>query len=101
MKKLIAMMCFMLAASPLAFAQDKGKDGAKKAAPAAEVKAEKRKDADKKSAMRKGDEKKAKKDKKDKKDKKAKKEPSPKQKAQQDRMRKCNVHEEEVSFAIA
>lgn len=35
MKKLIAMACFMLAASPLAFAQDKAKDDAKKAAPAA------------------------------------------------------------------
>jgi hypothetical protein len=34
MKKLIAMACFMLAASPLAFAQDKGKDAAPAAAPA-------------------------------------------------------------------
>ena len=37
MKKLIAMACFMLAASPLAFAQDKTKDAMTKAAPAAEA----------------------------------------------------------------
>lgn len=81
MRKLIAVVCFMLAASPLAFAQDKGKDDAKKAVPAAEVKADKGKDAGKKPEKSKGDEKKAVK---------AKKEPSPAQKAQQERMRVCN-----------
>ena len=60
MKKLIAVICFLLAASPLALAQDKSKDGAKKAAPTAE-----------KSA-------------------KAKQEPSEKQKAQQAKMRSCS-----------
>ena len=60
MKKLIAVICFMLATSPLALAQDKGKDAAKKAAPVAE-----------KSA-------------------KAKKEPSEKQKAQQEKMKSCS-----------
>lgn len=59
MKKLIAVICFMLATSPLALAQDKGKDDVKKAAPAAE------------------------------KSTKAKKEPSEKQKAQQEKMRSC------------
>ena len=60
MKKLIAVICFMLATSPLALAQDKGKSDAKQAAPAVE-----------KSA-------------------KAKKEPSEKQKAQQERMKSCS-----------
>lgn len=67
MKKLIAVICFMLATSPLALAQDKGKDAAKKAAPAAE-----------KSTQ--GAEKQAK----------AKKEPSEKQKAQQEKMKSCS-----------
>ena len=35
MKKLIAMACLMLAASPMTFAQDQAKDEAKKSAPAA------------------------------------------------------------------
>ena len=35
MKKMIALLCFMFALSPLAMAQDKGKDD-KKAAPATE-----------------------------------------------------------------
>lgn len=60
MKKLIAVICFMLATSPLALAQDKSKGDAKTAAPTAE-----------KSA-------------------KAKKEPSEKQKAQQEKMRSCS-----------
>ena len=60
MKKLIAVICFMLATSPLALAQDKSKDATKKAAPVAE-----------KSA-------------------KAKKEPTEKQKAQQEKMRSCS-----------
>jgi Ni/Co efflux regulator RcnB len=66
MKKLIAVICFMLATSPLALAQDKGKADATKAAPAAEkpVKAEK-------SA-------------------KAKKAPTEKQKAQQEKMKSCS-----------
>ena len=36
MKKLIAALCFMMATSPVALAQDKAKDAGKKAAPAAE-----------------------------------------------------------------
>lgn len=62
MKKLVAAICFMLAASPLALAQDKAKDAEKKAAPAAEKSA--KKDA-------------------------PKKEPSAKQKAQQEKMKNC------------
>ena len=53
MKKLIVTMgsivCFMLATSPFALAQDKAKDDARKAAPAAEVKADKVKGDEKKS----------------------------------------------------
>ena len=60
MKKLIAVICFMLATSPLALAQDKGNADAMKAAPVAE-----------KSA-------------------KAKKEPTEKQKAQQEKMKSCS-----------
>lgn len=41
MKKLIAMLCFMLATSPLAMAQDKGKAAEKKAAVATEKAAKK------------------------------------------------------------
>lgn len=41
MKKLIAAICFMLATSPLALAQDKATDAGKKAAPAAEKSAKK------------------------------------------------------------
>jgi uncharacterized protein YdeI (BOF family) len=67
MKKLIAVVCFMLATSPLALAQDKGKADEKKAVPAAE-----------KSV--KGAEKPAK----------AKKEPTEKQKAQQEKMKSCS-----------
>jgi hypothetical protein len=65
MRKLIAVICFMLATSPLALAQDKGKDDTKKAAPVAE-----------KSAKAAG--------------KSAKKEPSEKQKAQQEKMKSCS-----------
>ncbi len=36
MKKMIAAICFMMATSPVALAQDKAKDAEKKAAPAAE-----------------------------------------------------------------
>jgi hypothetical protein len=60
MKKLIAVVCFMLATSPLALAQDKAKVDEKKAVPAAE-----------KSV-------------------KAKKEPTEKQKAQQEKMKSCS-----------
>ena len=66
MRKLIAVICFMLATSPLALAQDKGKGDAKKAPPAAEKS---------KAGERPG---------------KAKKEPSEKQKAQQEKMRSCS-----------
>lgn len=41
MKKLIAALCFIMAASPVALAQDKAKDVGKKAAPAAEKSAKK------------------------------------------------------------
>ena len=67
MKKLIAVICFMLATSPLALAQDKGKGDATKTPPAAEKSAK----AGEKSA-------------------KAKKEPSEKQKAQQAKMKSCS-----------
>ncbi len=67
MKKLIAVICFMLATSPLALAQDKSKGDATKAPPAAEKPAK----AAEKSA-------------------KAKKAPSEKQKAQQEKMRSCS-----------
>ena len=60
MNKLVTVFCFLLALSPFALAQDKGKSADKMAAPAAE-----------KSAT-------------------AKKEPSEKQKAQQERMTDCN-----------
>lgn len=64
MKKLIAVVCFMLATSPLALAQDKGTADTNKAAPAVEkpVKAKA----------------------------KAKKAPTEKQKAQQEKMRSCS-----------
>ena len=62
MKKLIAVLCFMFAVSPLALAQDKAKAAEKMAAPAAE-----------KSAKKKA----------------PKKEPSEKQKAQQQKMKDC------------
>lgn len=67
MKRLIAVICFMLATSPLALAQDKGKADAKKAPPAVEKSA--------KAAEKSG---------------KAKKEPSEKQKAQQEKMKSCS-----------
>jgi psiF repeat len=60
MKKLIAVVCFMLATSPLALAQDKGKADQNTVAPAAE-----------KSVT-------------------AKKEPTEKQKAQQEKMKACS-----------
>lgn len=41
MKKLIAAICFMMATSPVALAQDKAKDTANKAAPASEKSAKK------------------------------------------------------------
>lgn len=41
MKKLIAALCFMMAASPVALAQDKAKDAGKKAPPAVEKSAKK------------------------------------------------------------
>ena len=102
MRNLIAIICFVLAASPLVFAQDKGKDDAKKAAPAAEAQAGKGKDADQKSGKSKGDEKnaeapkggRAKDDKADgdkKKSQKTKKELSPAQKARQERRDRCNA----------
>jgi psiF repeat len=67
MKKLIAVICFMLATSPLALAQDKGKVDATKAAPAAETST--------KAAPKPA---------------KAKKEPTEKQKAQQEKMKSCS-----------
>ena len=67
MKKLFAIVCFMLATSPVALAQDKGKGDAMKAPPAAEKAA--------KPAEKSG---------------KAKKEPSEKQKAQQEKMKSCS-----------
>ena len=72
MKKLIAMTCFMLAASPL-FAQDKAKDDAKKAAPAVTAPA---------AAPAKTDAPKAEK---------AKKERTEAQKANDERMKECNA----------
>ena len=67
MKKLIAVVCFMLATSPLALAQDKSKADATKAAPAAETPA--------KAAPKPA---------------KAKKAPTEKQKAQQEKMKSCS-----------
>lgn len=67
MKKLIAVICFMLATSPLALAQDKGKVDENKVAPAVEKPV---KSAEKSV--------------------KAKKEPSEKQKAQQEKMKSCS-----------
>lgn len=73
MKRLIAVMCFLLAATPYAMAQDKSKADAKKAPVAAEKSA--KADAPKgKADARKS----------------AKKEPSEKQKAQQARMSACS-----------
>ena len=88
MNKLIAMMCFMVAALPLAFAQDKAKDDTRKAAPAAEVKAGTGKDADKKSEKSKGDEKKVEKAKRERTD--AQKANDDKNKARKERQRTCD-----------
>jgi hypothetical protein len=102
MKSLIAAVCFMLAAAPAAFAQDKAKDTDKKAPTATEKSAKgdmakgevkggmaKSKGDDMKSGA--GMDKSGKgMDKGDKGDKKAKKEPTEKQKAQQDKMKGCN-----------
>jgi len=68
MKQVIAAMCFMLAASPFAMAQDMPKDAGKKAAGTTEQSAKPPKAADK-----------------------AKKEPTEKQKAQQDKMKACST----------
>ena len=88
MKKLIALFCFMLATSPLALAQDKGKADEKKAAPAAAAPA---KAEEKKAAPAKADEKKAAPAaEKSAKKKAPKKEPSEKQKAQQEKMKSCS-----------
>ena len=51
MKKLVAVICFMFALSPLALAQDKGKMDEKKAAPPAAAKA-KKEPSDKQKAQR-------------------------------------------------
>jgi Ni/Co efflux regulator RcnB len=75
MKRLIAAMCFMLAAAPVALAQDKSKDADKKAPMAAE------KSAKGDAAKGKGDEKKSDS---------GKKERSEKQKAQDAKMKDCN-----------
>jgi len=97
MRNLIAIVCFVLSASPLALAQDKGKDDAKKAAPVAEAQAGKGKDTDKRSEKSKGEEKKADAPKGDKangdkrKSQKTKKELSPARKAQQERRNQCNA----------
>ncbi len=53
MKKLIAAICFMLAASPLALAQDKAADAGKKATPAAEKSAKKEPSAKQKAQQEK------------------------------------------------
>jgi ribosomal protein L12E/L44/L45/RPP1/RPP2 len=53
MKKLIAAICFTLAAAPLALAQDKATDAAKKAAPAAEKSAKKEPSAKQKAQQEK------------------------------------------------
>ncbi|MCW5606245.1 MAG: hypothetical protein KIT18_17020 [Burkholderiales bacterium] len=74
MRGLTAVICFMLAASPLALAQEKGRVEAKKSTPAVEKKAERAKKgtpAEKKSE-------------------KAKREPTEAQKKQQERMRNCS-----------
>jgi Ni/Co efflux regulator RcnB len=85
MKRLIAAVCFMLAAAPMALAQDKSKDTDKKAPMAAEKStksdAAKAKGDDKKADA--GTEKSAKGDK-------PKKERSEKQKAQDAKMKDCN-----------
>ena len=85
MKQLIAVVCVMLAASPLALAQDKGKDAEKKSPAAMERSASpdtsKAKAAEKKSAM--PAEKSAKAGK-------PKKERTDKQKAQDAKMKACN-----------
>jgi hypothetical protein len=85
MKRLIAAVCFMLAAAPMALAQDKAKDTDKKAPMAAE------KSTKSDAAKGKGDEKKA--DactEKSAKGDKGKKERSEKQKAQDAKMKDCN-----------
>ena len=81
-----AAMGLMLAASPLAFAQDKGKADEKKAAAAqAAPKAEEKKAAPAKEAPKAGEKKAAKAGKKEQ----QKKEPTAKQKAQQEKMKAC------------
>ena len=109
MKALIAAVCFMLAAAPAAFAQDKAKDTEKKAPTATEKsakggemskpKADEMKAGTATDKSAKGTDKaaaktdagdKAKTDKTDKGDKTAKKEPSEKQKAQQEKMKACS-----------
>jgi hypothetical protein len=86
MRQFIAAVCLMLAAAPVALAQDKAKDTEKKAPMAAEKSAKgepmKNKSDDKKSAAvsdksaKTGD---------------MKKEPTAKQKAQQERMKDCST----------
>ena len=81
-----AALGLMLAASPLAFAQEKGKTDEKKAAPAqAAPKAEEKKAAPAKEAAKAGEKKAAKTGKKER----QKKEPTAKQKAQQEKMKAC------------
>jgi len=53
MKKMIAAICFMMATSPVALAQDKAKDAEKKAAPAAEKSAKKEPSAKQKAQQEK------------------------------------------------
>ena len=69
MKRLIAVICFMLAASPFAMAQDKKDSGAK---PPVAVEKTEKKSGDKKATEKK------------------KREPSEKQKAQQEKMKACS-----------
>lgn len=84
MKQVIAAVCFMLAAAPLSYAQDKARDVEKKAPVAVE------KSAKTDAPKGKGDEKKSSTGAdKATKDAAPKKEPSAKQKAQQERMKDC------------
>jgi hypothetical protein len=82
-----AAVCLMLAASHLAFAQDKAKADEKKAAPAATApKAEEKKAAPAATAPKADEKKAAKTAKKEQ----TKKEPTAKQKAQQEKMKACS-----------
>ena len=97
MKQLIAAMCFMLAAAPMAFAQDKAKDMDKKAPAATEKKAPAAMEKAPSTAVMKGTGEENKSPEKASMERpkgvsegsQKPKEPSAKQKAQQDRMKDC------------